>query len=569
MSDLFLRPLGETDKRSLASFVRVGLLSFICLVLLFWAAALEGVKTKTINVGVYENNPKVFTSQSGEPAGFFVDIIEEIAKQEDWKVHYVSGTWDEGLARLSKGEIDLMPDVAYNSEREQIYAFHKIPVLSSWSQVFARKGSGIHSILDMNGMRIAVLAGSVQQTAFEGLAKSFGLSFELIPYPTFEKAFEAVIQKKADAALTNNLYGLAHARKVGLEDTAVVFSPSTLFFAASKHADPSLLSAIDIHLAALKKDIQSEYYKSLNRWTSEKVKFAIPLWIQMLAAFIAVAFTASIIIVFVFKRLLKIRTQELRKTNIEMEERIIERTWALEEAMERAKDADRLKSAFLATMSHELRTPLNSIIGFTGILLQGLAGSLNEEQKKQLGMVQNSSRHLLSLINDVLDISKIEAGQLDLFYESFDLRQSIEKVTKLILHLMEKKGLEFRSEIETSIATVYCDQRRLEQIMLNLLSNAVKFTNTGYVKISAWQENEHCWISVKDSGIGMEEDELKKLFVPFSQIDSGLTRKYEGTGLGLSICKKLIALLEGTIQVASKTGKGSTFTISFPITTER
>jgi signal transduction histidine kinase len=237
--------------------------------------------------------------------------------------------------------------------------------------------------------------------------------------------------------------------------------------------------------------------------------------------------------------------------------------------MERAKDADRLKSAFLATMSHELRTPLNSIIGFTGILLQGLAGSLNEEQKKQLGMVQTSSRHLLSLINDVLDISKIEAGQLDLFYESFDLKQSIEKVTKSILPLVEKKGLEFRSEIETSIATVYCDQRRLEQIMLNLLSNAVKFTNTGYVKISAWQENEHCWISVKDSGIGMEEDELKKLFVPFSQIDSGLTRKYEGTGLGLSICKKLIALLEGTIQVASKTGKGSTFTISFPITTER
>ncbi len=177
--------------------------------------------------------------------------------------------------------------------------------------------------------------------------------------------------------------------------------------------------------------------------------------------------------------------EAIRELNASLERRVAERTAELAVARDRAETADRLKSAFLATMSHELRTPLNSIIGFTGIILQGLAGPLNAEQHKQLGMVRDSARHLLALISDVLDISKIEAGQLDVSSELFDLRASIAKVAGIVEPLAEKKGLTLRVELAPEIGTLVSDPRRVEQVLLNLLNNAVKFTDRGAVTLTA------------------------------------------------------------------------------------
>ena len=378
-----------------------------------------------VKVGVYENAPKVFTSESGKPSGIFIDIIEHIAKIEGWHLEYVSGTWVEGLDRLEKGEIDLMPDVAYTAERERIYSFHKVPILSSWYLIYAPKGHNINSIFDLKEKRILVLERSVQEQAFSRLSKGFGLNVTLISVPDYKTMFEKVSKGEADAAITNRFYGMMHAKTFGLEDTAVVFEPSDLFFAAPKNDPKHLLDSIDRHIPDLKKDPQSIYYLSLKRWSSEEVRFKLPLWIKIFGLIIGIVLFMSLIGSIILKRQVNARTHELRQINKEMEQRIIERTAQLAEAMEKAKAADRIKSAFLASMSHELRTPLNSIIGFTGMVLQGLAGPLNVEQRKQLEMVRGSSRHLLDLINDILDISKIEAGQLNIMSENFDLRKSI------------------------------------------------------------------------------------------------------------------------------------------------
>jgi signal transduction histidine kinase/sensor domain CHASE-containing protein len=261
----------------------------------------------------------------------------------------------------------------------------------------------------------------------------------------------------------------------------------------------------------------------------------------------------------------------LEKIREGLEQRVLERTRELQIAKDAAESADRIKSAFLATMSHELRTPLNSIIGFTGILLQGLAGPLNAEQRKQLEMVRDSARHLLALINDVLDISKIEAGQVEIHRESFEVRASIGKIVGLMKPLAEKKGLVLDVDIKPEIDFLESDRRRVEQILMNLLNNAIKFTERGTVALSAEIGPDlnangipTMHFNVSDTGIGIKPENLSLLFQPFRQIDAGLSRKHEGTGLGLAICRRLAELLGGEISVTSEFGRGSVFTLMLP-----
>ncbi len=241
----------------------------------------------------------------------------------------------------------------------------------------------------------------------------------------------------------------------------------------------------------------------------------------------------------------------------------------------RAEAADRVKSAFLATMSHELRTPLNSIIGFTGIVLQEMAGPLNPEQSKQLNMVRTSARHLLALVNDVLDISKIEAGQFEVGRHPFSLPDSLQRVLAMVRPLAEAKQLALHARISPQLGAAVGDERRIEQILLNLLSNAVKFTDHGAVTLTADEltdcelpgglSGQAVRVRVADSGIGIEAEHLPLLFQPFSQIDFGLSRRHEGTGLGLAICRRLAELMGGDITVASEFGHGSTFTVTLPL----
>ncbi len=258
--------------------------------------------------------------------------------------------------------------------------------------------------------------------------------------------------------------------------------------------------------------------------------------------------------------------EELRKYRENLEEMVKERTTELEIAKEKAESADRLKSAFLATMSHELRTPLNSIIGFTGILMKGIAGPLNDEQLKQLGMAKGSAQHLLELINDVLDISKIEAGQLVVSLSEFDFNKMIRKVTSLVEPLAVKKKLDLILIKPDREVILNSDERRVSQVFLNLINNAIKFTDKGSVKIECGISEQRILTKVIDTGIGINAEDLGKLFKPFSQIDTGLTRNHDGTGLGLSISKKLVEKLGGTITIESEVGVGSTFIVTLPLT---
>lgn len=755
----------------------------------------------TIRVGAYENAPKIYTNSDGDLVGFWPELIEYIAQQENWRIVWVHGTWEEGLNRLAANEIDIMPDVGWTTDRSERFAFSNETVLTSWSRVYVPRESTVETIVDLEGKKIAGLTGSINFDGPDGiieLTSKLGLHCDFIAMSSYEDVFKSLENNEVDAGVVNKDFGELNEKNYKVSRTPIIIQPASLRFAFTKDAEltPFLMNTIDPFLVSLKNDPNSIYYQSLDKYFGENAEKTfieiIPGWVNNLFIYGGGIVLLLGIVIFVSRRQVRRRTIELYKSeerlrillennpdqifrldedgvvldyhssskkpgfltddeiigknvrdvfaydlskillekaaeaiqsglikvfehsiqnkqeNRDLEGRVIpnkknevivlirditsrkeverelreseERyqtlanispvgifrtdldgyttyvnpawcqisglsekdalgvgwlkavhpddqeqlkinwrasfhqqapsfedyrfvhpdgstTWVigqavpelnsenkvvgfigtitditerkkneeLKAAVEKAESADKLKSAFLATMSHELRTPLNSIIGFTGILLQKLVGSLNPEQEKQLKMVQGSANHLLELINDVLDISKIEADQIDIFPELFDIGTAVRKSVEKINPMAEKKGLIVTTVINPEMIMIYSDRRRVEQILINLLNNAVKFSEHGNIRIHCTIEDENVMIQVIDNGIGIKREDIKNLFKPFQQIQTGISRQYEGTGLGLSICKRLVELLGGKIWVESEWGSGSTFSFKLPL----
>jgi signal transduction histidine kinase len=228
--------------------------------------------------------------------------------------------------------------------------------------------------------------------------------------------------------------------------------------------------------------------------------------------------------------------------------------------------ANKHKSDFLANMSHELRTPLNAIIGFSEVLVDKMFGELNEKQLDYLKDIHDSGKHLLSLINDILDLSKIEAGRMDLEVSSFHLPTAIANAMTLVRERAQRHGIQLGVEVDARLGEFNADERKFKQIMLNLLSNAVKFTpDGGRVDVSAKLDTTKVEIAVKDTGIGIAPEDHAAVFEEFKQVGRDYTRKAEGTGLGLALTKRFVELHGGGISLASAPGKGSTFTVTLPL----
>ena len=237
----------------------------------------------------------------------------------------------------------------------------------------------------------------------------------------------------------------------------------------------------------------------------------------------------------------------------------------LEDKNAQLETANRHKSQFLANVSHELRTPLNSIIGFTRIVLRRTEGKLEALQKENLQKVLISSDHLLNLINELLDLAKIEAGRMEAYAETFKLDDIVRMATTTVEPLLRNGRVKLLTDIAADIPPLKTDRDKLKQSVINLLSNAAKFTEKGEIKVAAWRDNGSVKLTVSDTGIGMNQESLRYIFDEFRQADMSSTRKYGGTGLGLAIVKKFINLMGGEIVVESEEGKGSKFTITLPM----
>jgi PAS domain S-box-containing protein len=922
----------------------------------------------TVRVGVYENNPKIFTDENGDAAGFWPDIIEYIAAEEGWSIEYVPGSWTQCLNRLANNEIDVMPDVAYTEGRATLYDFSNETVYVSWSRVYTREGVGIDSILDLEGKNIGVLRGSINFEGPDGikvLVNEFDINCTFIEVDSYTRVFELVESGEADAGVASKDFGYKHEAEFNVVETAIIFQPSSLCFAFPQDSSltPYLVERIDSCVKELKEDKDSIYYQALTAWfgTEPAEKPVIPAWLRWILIGIgglAILFGGGYLILssrvrartkalteeigqrkeaekalrksekqyrttldnmlegcqiidrkwryaylngaaakhgrrpkeelightmmeaypgieqtemfkhlkhcmekrvshrmenefiypddsrgwfelsmepmaegvfilsiditerkeaeetlrksqaslaeaqrvahigsweldlasnelswsdevyrifglkpqkfgatyeaflenihpddremvnkaytdslenktpysIVHRLLLKdgtlkyveercetsydnegkpvrslgtvmdvterkraeeaLRASEyylrksqqiahfgswvldvktnrvefsdemfnifginkkqftgtleytqnlvipedlarvqkiyenllirhkpvsmeysiirpdgslrhlwgngeveldekgnlqrlvgtvlditerkkaeetLKKWSEELEKRVQQRTAELEQRSQELAEANvnleemsRHKSQFLANMSHELRTPLNSIIGYTKFMLDGLEGEINEEQRQDLQTVYNNSQSLLTLINDLLDLSKIEAGRVTVTNEAFTIAELLDEVMPSIRRLAEGKGLALEYSVAPDIDHIYADRAKTKQTLVNLLGNAIKFTSQGSVKLDVTEGDGEFIFSVSDTGMGIKKEDLEVIFDSFTQVGPAQIAGFEGTGLGLAISKQFVEMQGGRIWAESELNEGSTFTFTLP-----
>ncbi|MBF0588239.1 MAG: response regulator [Magnetococcales bacterium] len=506
---------------------------------------------RTIKVGVYQNRPGVFTDQQGKTQGFYIDLLEEAASREGWKVQYIPGSWSQNLQNLEKGDIDLQTAIAFTTERTKKYSYTRQTAFANWGQLYVSDPS-IDSLLKLRHKTIAGLKDDIYTNRFQALLKQFDIPFKLLETTEYAEALRAVTEGRADAGIVSRANGLAIDRNYDLVKSPIICCPMEVRYATLKGKNEDLLKGLDRTIKQLKQEKSSLYYLSFNRWFSgEDIGSSIPRWILLILGGFA-----GLLVLFVAGNLVLSRQVKSRTASL------IRKQEELVEARQAAEAGSRAKSQFLANMSHEIRTPMNAVVGFTELALMD---ELTPKVRDYLMKSSQASHSLMGIINDILDFSKIESGKMDLNREPFNLHALFDRLADLFCKQTADKGLELILSVDPKInASLIGDTLRLEQVLINLIRNAIKFTDQGLITVQAKPEpnslgGERLIFLVQDTGVGITPDQLPKVFGSFVQAEGTHTRKFGGAGLGLAICKRLVALQGGDIWVESEHGQGSTF----------
>ncbi|MCD4806535.1 MAG: transporter substrate-binding domain-containing protein [Methanococcoides sp.] len=634
------------------------------------------VNAREVKVALYQYEPMIFTDENGNAAGITVDLINDMAKQNDWELEYVECTWAQALEFLENGEVDIVTNIAYTEERDAVFNFTTEPAHVYWSQVYVTPELEVNSILDLSGKTIVGNEDDFSLNSLKEQMEKYRVQANYIEVDETITILEYIESGKADAGVIPYTFGNYYSNNYDVKVTPIETEPFGQYFAVADGTNIDLLNDMNSYIA-LTRTLPQE----LPQQEEDIFKDLLPYLITG-----GGALSFLVIVNFVLQVKVKRRTDELTAKNLLLEDHIEEKKrsdekystlvekgndgiiiaqeyllkfvnpmfaeiigYTNDELMEKpffdyvsdeyrdlvkgrcetrlsndpdvparyeldllAKDGRKVsvevnasvidyegkpaimsifrditerkkaeyilqekikaetmnleKSKFLANMSHELRTPLNAVIGFSEMLLLGTFGTLNDKQTKYANNINSSGKHLLDVINDILDLSKIEAGRMVLHPKEFDVSSMIEEVNMLVAPIAEKKSINIATDIADNSIVVEADKTKFKQILYNLLSNSLKFTpDNGTIVVSANVKDELLYVSVKDSGMGIAKEDIGAIFSPFRQLEEMSSKVQQGTGLGLTLVKRFVEMHGGEIWVDSEVGKGSTFTFTIPL----
>jgi len=546
--------------------------TFFLLTLTLFTMLDSGILAREIKVGVYENRPKVFTQENGNIAGIFPDLIEEMARREGWSLQYVHGSWPECLTRLESGEIDLLMDVAYSSERTKKYDFCKEDVICNWAQVYTQPGMNIKVITELEGMRIAALHKDIHTKEFKELTDKFGIQYELTLCDDYKDIFFLIDEKKVDAGIVNRIFGYSYQNNYAVERSPVIFSTASLRFATKKGSYPEILAAIDQHLADMKEEDPSAYHQSIRRWLGETSKLLLPRWI----AWSCGTALGGILLLFLMSSLLKYqvnkKTARLRLTNAQLEEQVAETMKAhleLKESEEKVIRQERLGALGQMTsgIAHDFNNMLTPVLGYSDLLLENPDILENpEELRLMLGTIRTAAREARETVKRIQEFNRADSRSK---METFSLAELVAAVV-----LATKPLWKAHKEADSTAITVSQEvpkdlqvtaaKSQLSEALMNLVLNSIHALSAGgKITIRAAVQEEQFSLEVQDNGAGMSPEVVQRCVEPFFS-----TKGEEGTGMGLAMVHGIVKRHNGVLSIKSDPGKGTTITMHLPLNQE-
>ncbi len=518
---------------------------------------------QTIKFGLHQNKPLNFTDTDAQNKGLVISIINHIADKEDWSIEYIPCIWSECLAKLEKGEIDLLSAIGYTEKRKKIFDFTTIPVITNWGLLAIQPNSSIQSILDLEGKTIAVMKRAGHTRAFKKLINDFNIDVTYKEVDDFISVFQLVDNKKVDAGVVNRLIALQFANDYQVVSSSIIFNPLEIRFAATKNQHGDKLLIIDRYLKALKDDPNSIYFQALNKWFGAGiVGNTIPAWLKWVALLLlsTIAFLVMINSALNYKVKKKhkhltqkiaehqLAEEKISRLNAELEQKVEARTLDLSQANKELE-------AFTYSVSHDLRSPLRSINGFSRAVIEDYEDKLDDTGKNYLNRIYWATERMGGLIDDLLNLSRISKRELK--HTRVNMSELAQAIRNDIL-----KSNDMR-QINLSIAEhlmVNGDPRLLKIALENLLGNAVKYTEpkeTANIEFGQLKHQEEIIFYIKDNGVGFDMKYVEKLFLPFQRLHS--TQEFSGNGIGLSIVERIIKKHNGSIWVESSIDEGTTF----------
>ncbi|MBN1270136.1 MAG: transporter substrate-binding domain-containing protein [Kiritimatiellae bacterium] len=515
-----------------------------------------------MRVGVYQNEPKIFVDDQGQPSGFFVELLNEIARREGWSIQYVPCEWADCLQALRAGDLDLMPDVALTESRAVEMSFGGVPVLYGWMQVYRNPRVTLRSPLDLGNRRIAVLENSVQQHALTNLLFGFGLSADLVLCPSFDAAFRAVEQGGADAVLANRFFGERHHARYGLRSTDVMFYPSPLFYAARRGANADLLEVIDRHVDAWKKDPHSVYFELLRHWIEAEPVFRIPAHVRWALLLAVVLLGSALVMAAVLKWQVHLRTRELRVQNDKLRQALAELSRFQEHAMQ--QERLHVLGQMASGIAHDFNNILSLILNYAELIERSTKKSVDlASYKKELGIIMQAAQDGAAIVRRMRE-----------FYASAGAEHrmvplAVNELLNSALTLSKPKwdtqacarGVKIATQTKFGdVPQVLGDEAELRQAFLNILINAIDaMPDGGELTLRTTARDSLVLVDIEDTGTGMPPDVLANCSRPFFT-----TKGQGGTGLGLSIVAATVARHGGRLDVQSAVGRGTCVRIEFP-----